>query len=82
MTSCSNKSRSSLILLSLILHWRDYLHTMSEDEGTAEKYEEQHVHTVYEQIADHFSSTRHKVDALVLAMNIRANNNDQVSHGL
>ena len=27
--------------------------------GTA--YEEEHVHTVYEQIASHFSSTRYKV---------------------
>lgn len=26
-----------------------------------EGYEEQHVHTVYEQIASHFSSTRYKV---------------------
>jgi len=29
-------------------------------EITAEKYEEQHVHEVYEQIASHFSSTRYK----------------------
>lgn len=26
-----------------------------------ENYEQEHVHTVYEQIADHFSSTRYKV---------------------
>jgi hypothetical protein len=28
---------------------------------TGEAYEEEHVHTVYEQIASHFSSTRYKV---------------------
>jgi tRNA (uracil-5-)-methyltransferase TRM9 len=31
----------------------------SDPQGAA--YEEQHVHTVYEQIASHFSSTRYKV---------------------
>jgi hypothetical protein len=30
-------------------------------EATGEAYEEEHVHTVYEQIASHFSSTRYKV---------------------
>ena len=30
-------------------------------ETTGEAYEEEHVHTVYEQIASHFSSTRYKV---------------------
>jgi tRNA (uracil-5-)-methyltransferase TRM9 len=30
------------------------------EEPAPEKYEEQHVHEVYEQIASHFSSTRHK----------------------
>lgn len=30
-------------------------------EPTGEAYEEEHVHTVYEQIASHFSSTRYKV---------------------
>ena len=30
-------------------------------QATGEAYEEEHVHTVYEQIASHFSSTRYKV---------------------
>jgi len=29
--------------------------------SSEEAYEEQHVHTVYNSIASHFSSTRHKV---------------------
>ncbi|KAK4550861.1 hypothetical protein LTR36_000441 [Oleoguttula mirabilis] len=33
---------------------------MAEVEYRGENYEEQHVHTVYEQIASHFSSTRYK----------------------
>ncbi|KAK5122776.1 hypothetical protein LTR85_003691 [Meristemomyces frigidus] len=33
---------------------------MAETESRGEDYEEQHVHTVYEQIASHFSSTRYK----------------------
>ena len=33
---------------------------MDPSEVTPEKYEEQHVHKVYEQIASHFSSTRYK----------------------
>jgi tRNA (uracil-5-)-methyltransferase TRM9 len=31
------------------------------DEDRGESYESEHVHTVYEQIASHFSSTRYKV---------------------
>jgi tRNA (uracil-5-)-methyltransferase TRM9 len=34
---------------------------MAESETQGADYEEQHVHTVYEQIASHFSSTRYKV---------------------
>lgn len=33
-------------------------------EAIGEAYEEEHVHTVYEQIASHFSSTRYKVCTL------------------
>jgi len=38
---------------------------MSE-QPTGEAYEEEHVHTVYEQIASHFSSTRYKVRSVYL----------------
>lgn len=35
---------------------------MSSNQVTGEEaYEEEHVHTVYEQIASHFSETRYKV---------------------
>lgn len=34
---------------------------MAQGDSRGENYEEQHVHTVYEQIASHFSSTRYKV---------------------
>lgn len=37
-----------------------YNSAMSKEE-IGEAYEEEHVHTVYEQIASHFSSTRYKV---------------------
>jgi tRNA (uracil-5-)-methyltransferase TRM9 len=39
-----------------------------QDRG--EKYEREHVHTVYEQIASHFSSTRYKVFYLTLDKHI------------
>lgn len=35
--------------------------TMAESDTQGADYEEQHVHSVYEQIASHFSSTRYKV---------------------
>lgn len=34
---------------------------MTESEPHSEEYEAQHVHSVYEEIASHFSSTRYKV---------------------
>jgi tRNA (uracil-5-)-methyltransferase TRM9 len=34
---------------------------MTESEPHGEEYEAQHVHSVYEEIASHFSSTRYKV---------------------
>jgi len=34
---------------------------MAELEARGEGYEVKHVHTVYEEIASHFSSTRYKV---------------------
>jgi tRNA (uracil-5-)-methyltransferase TRM9 len=34
---------------------------MAESETQGADYEAQHVHTVYEEIASHFSSTRYKV---------------------
>lgn len=37
---------------------------MSEADTSAETYEEQHVHSVYESIASHFSATRYKVRRL------------------
>lgn len=36
---------------------------MSSQEQNGEEYEQEHVHSVYEQIASHFSSTRYKVGA-------------------
>jgi hypothetical protein len=33
----------------------------SKPEARGEEYEAQHVHSVYEEIASHFSSTRYKV---------------------
>ncbi|EMC96134.1 hypothetical protein BAUCODRAFT_33477 [Baudoinia panamericana UAMH 10762] len=33
---------------------------MALESTTSQAYEEQHVHSVYEQIASHFSSTRYK----------------------
>jgi len=38
---------------------------MDNTADRGEDYEEQHVHTVYEQIASHFSSTRYKVCTLL-----------------
>ena len=34
-----------------------------DSKSEAEDYERTHVHEVYQEIADHFSSTRHKVSA-------------------
>ena len=40
---------------------------MATDERSGQSYEEEHVHQVYQQIAQHFSSTRYKVSVLRLA---------------
>jgi hypothetical protein len=45
---------------------------MSE-QPTGEAYEEEHVHTVYEQIASHFSSTRYKVRSDNISTAINSN---------
>lgn len=37
---------------------------LMKTEDQSEAYEEEHVHSVYEQIASHFSSTRYKVYSL------------------
>jgi hypothetical protein len=47
--------------------------TMSA-QPTGEAYEEEHVHTVYEQIASHFSSTRYKVGSNNTSTAINSNN--------
>ena len=41
--------------------------SMSKDD---EVYEEQHVHQVYEQIAQHFSATRYKVSSHLTYLNL------------
>lgn len=38
---------------------------MAQADTSAETYEEQHVHSVYESIASHFSATRYKVRILL-----------------
>jgi len=40
---------------------------MGEPEARAQQYEAQHVHSVYEEIASHFSSTRYKVGIIFCA---------------
>lgn len=40
------------------------------DERASEVYEEQNVHEVYQQIAEHFSSTRYKVCSILSSMSI------------
>lgn len=40
----------------------------AQDEQHGESYEEEHVHTVYEQIASHFSLTRYKVSTAISAI--------------
>lgn len=40
----------------------------AQENQHGESYEEEHVHTVYEQIASHFSSTRYKVSTAISAI--------------
>lgn len=40
------------------------------DERAPEAYEEQNVHEVYQQIAEHFSSTRYKVCSILSSISI------------
>lgn len=40
------------------------------DERVPEAYEEQNVHEVYQQIAEHFSSTRYKVCSILSSISI------------
>jgi len=57
--------------LYLVYHYCWYTHctatrllrlvTMANSEAQGADYEAQHVHSVYEEIAGHFSSTRYKV---------------------
>ena len=52
---------------------------------TGEAYEEEHVHTVYEQIASHFSSTRYKVRQNDVSTTMNSNHphaDIYFSHGL
>ncbi|KAL3879966.1 hypothetical protein ACJMK2_032242 [Sinanodonta woodiana] len=44
---------------SQTLEGRDYKHTVLENDDAAAKLENVHVHQVYDNIADHFSGTRH-----------------------
>jgi hypothetical protein len=46
---------------------------------TGEAYEEEHVHTVYEQIASHFSSTRYKVRQSHVPTAINSNDRTLIS---
>lgn len=41
------------------------------DNAHTEAYEEEHVHKVYEEIADHFSSTRYKVRMMAIEHAVR-----------
>jgi hypothetical protein len=43
---------------------------VSDEDSRA--YEEKHVHTVYQQIANHFSSTRHKVSYMGILLGLLA----------
>jgi hypothetical protein len=62
LTSISVLARTSPLIGSQILSYSSHPQpTMADTDSQGADYEAEHVHSVYEEIASHFSSTRYKV---------------------